>query len=96
MPRFDFATPLQAEMTIGLIPRTVERQKSGINYVCSGCGILLYHTGIDGAFEVGEEAFPSKQPAEIAERLTSCPNCGRRLNPEPNPLMIRVETRPEG
>jgi predicted RNA-binding Zn-ribbon protein involved in translation (DUF1610 family) len=82
-------------MTTELVTRTVERLKSGINYVCSECGVLLYHTGVDGAYEVGREAFPSKQPAEIAERLTSCPNCGRRLNSVANPATIKIEAGPE-
>ncbi|MGD0175606.1 MAG: hypothetical protein ABSC50_02135 [Candidatus Bathyarchaeia archaeon] len=82
-------------MATKIVSRTVERLKSGINYVCSGCGILLYHTGVDGAYEVGQEAFPSKQPAEIADRLTSCPNCGRRLSSQPDPGMIKVEARLE-
>ena len=57
--------------------------------------MLLYHTGVDGTYEVGREAFPSKQPTEIAERLTSCPNCGRRLNSEVNLAAIKIEAAPE-
>ena len=82
-------------MSPNLVTRAVERLKSGINYVCSDCGSLLYHTGLDGAYEVGQEAFPSKQPAEIAGRLGSCPNCGRRLSSQPNPEMIKVEAGSE-
>ena len=78
-------------MTTELVPRTVERLKSGINYVCSGCGILLYHTGVDGAYEGGREAFPSKQPGEVVGNLASCPNCGHTLNFEANPATIRIE-----
>ena len=78
-----------------LVTQAVERLKSGINYVCSECGALLYHTGVDGAYAVGQEASPSKQPAEIADRLTSCPNCGRRLSSQPDLGTIKVQARLE-
>ncbi len=78
-------------MTSRLISRTIQTpSKSGINYVCSGCGTLLYHTGIEGAYEGGEVGFPSRQPREVADRLKSCPSCGRNLNAEPDPEMIKV------
>jgi hypothetical protein len=78
-------------MTSRLIGRTIQAlSKSGINYVCAGCGTLLYHTGIEGAYEGGEIGFPSRQPREVAERLESCPSCGRKLNADPDPQMIKV------
>jgi len=57
----------------------------GINFVCSSCGALLYHTGRHGAFEGGEVGFPSRQPYEVAERLKSCPECAHQLNSASDP-----------
>ncbi len=65
--------------------------RAGINYVCAGCGALLYHNGPDGASEGGEAGFASRQPWEVVERLKSCPNCGRTLNPDPAPDAIRLQ-----
>jgi DNA-directed RNA polymerase subunit RPC12/RpoP len=62
----------------------------GINYVCSSCGTLLYHTGPDGAFEGGEVGFPSRQPYEVAENLASCPKCGHKLNSSPDPEDFKI------
>jgi hypothetical protein len=76
-------------MTPNLISRTI-LSRSGINYVCAGCGTLLYHMGVEGAYENGEVNLPSRQPREVAERLKSCPSCGRKLNHEPDPAMIKV------
>jgi len=67
--------------------------KPGINYVCAGCGTLLYHNGVDGAFEGGQLGFSSRQPREVADRLISCPVCGRKLNPNPDPDTIRLRTK---
>ena len=64
--------------------------RSGINYVCAGCGAMLYHSGVDGAFEGGEPGFPSRQPYEVTDRLRSCPTCGHKLNPQPDADAIRV------
>lgn len=63
---------------------------SGINYVCADCGAMLYHSGVDGAFEGGEPGFPSRQPYEVTDRLRSCPACGHKLNPQPDSDSIRV------
>lgn len=52
---------------------------------------MLFHTGVEGAVEGGQEAFPVKQPAEVVERLESCPHCGRMLNAMPNPDTIKVK-----
>jgi len=65
--------------------------RPGINYVCEGCGALLYHNGPDGAIEGGQAGFASRQPWEVVEKLQSCPSCGRRLNADPNPETVKVE-----
>jgi len=77
-------------MASKLVLHASETAKLGINYVCADCGTLLYHTGVDGAFEGGEPGFPSRQPCEVAENLGTCPACGHRLNHEPDPDRIRV------
>lgn len=70
---------------------TLKLQAShGINFVCSECGALLYHTGRDGAFEGGEVGFPSRQPYEVVESLISCPDCGHKLNPSPDPHSVKI------
>jgi len=68
-----------------------ELLRSGINYVCGDCGALLYHSGPDGASEGGETGFASRQPWEVVERMKSCPKCGRVLNPDPDPNMIKLQ-----
>jgi hypothetical protein len=79
-------------MTSKLVLKAVQTSsKSGVNYLCADCGTVLYHTGVDGAFEGGEPGFASRQPHEVAENLTTCPECGRRLNPQPDPDTIRVK-----
>lgn len=67
----------------------------GMNYVCAECGALLYHSGIDGAYEAGAVSFPAKQPAEVVGRLHQCPRCGHRLNSDPDSdsIQIRKENR---
>lgn len=66
--------------------------KSGVNYVCADCGTVLYHTGVDGAFEGGEPGFASRQPHEVADNLKMCPACGHTLNPQPDPdtIIVRI------
>ena len=81
-------------MTSEVVLDTIEMLgKPGINYVCAGCGTLLYHNGVDGAFEGGELGFSSRQPREVADRLISCPVCARKLNPNPDPDTITVKTK---
>lgn len=78
-------------MTSKLVMNTTETlSKSGINYVCADCGSILYHTGVDGAFEGGEPGFPSRLPNEVVERLRTCPACGHKLNPQPDSDTIKV------
>ena len=62
----------------------------GINYLCAECGALLYHSGIDGAYEVGAVSFPAKQPAEVAGRLHECPRCGHKLNSDPDSDSVKI------
>lgn len=54
--------------------------KSGISYVCSNCGTLLYHIGSE--YQVGGRPSPLR-PKEVAERMKTCPECGHRLKLEP-------------
>jgi len=77
-------------MASKLVLHASETAKLGINYVCADCGTLLYHTGVDGAFEGGEPGFPSRQPHEVTRNLRTCPACGHKLNPQPDPDRIRV------
>jgi DNA-directed RNA polymerase subunit RPC12/RpoP len=78
-------------MTSRLVLKAAETSsKSGVNYVCADCGTVLYHTGVDGVFEGGEPGFPSRQPHEVTENLRTCPACGHKLNPQPDPDTIRV------
>lgn len=80
-----------SQLTSKLVSAALGRlAKSGINYVCSDCGTLIYHTGVGGAFEGDRVAFPAKQPAEVVDRIKSCPNCGRALNAEPSPDSVTV------
>jgi len=62
----------------------------GINYVCAECGMLLYHSEIDGAYEAGAVSFPAKKPAEVAGRLHECPRCGHKLNSSPDSDSIQI------
>gem|GEM_PF-1694003 len=68
-------------------------REPGINYVCAECGALLYHSGNDGAYEGGAVSFPSKRPAEVANRLLQCPQCGHKLNSDPDPDSIRINRK---
>jgi DNA-directed RNA polymerase subunit RPC12/RpoP len=68
----------------------------GINYVCAECGALLYHSGNDGAYENGAVSFPAKQPAEVASRLLQCPQCGHKLNSDPDPDSVRINRKIPG
>lgn len=54
--------------------------KSGISYVCSNCGTLLYHIG--SGYQVNGRPSPLR-PKEIAKRMKTCPNCGHELKSEP-------------
>lgn len=64
--------------------------RSGVNYVCGGCGTLLYHNGPDGASEAGEPGFASRQPWEVVDKLKTCPGCGRTLISNPDPDTIKI------
>lgn len=64
--------------------------RPGVNYVCGGCGTLLYHNGPDGVSEGGEPGFASRQPWEVVDRMKSCPTCGRTLNSNPDPDTIKI------
>jgi hypothetical protein len=78
-------------MSSRLMQKTAETlTKSGVNYFCSDCGTVLYHTGSDGVFQAGDPAFASRQPHEVAKDIGTCPACGHKLNPEPDPETIRV------
>ena len=68
-----------------------ELLRRGINYVCGNCGAILYHSGPDGAVEGGETGFASRQPWEVVEKMISCPQCGRKLNPDPDPNTIKLQ-----
>ena len=72
--------------------KTVEALlRPGVNYVCGGCGALLYHNGVGGASEGGEPGFSSRQPWEVADRLKTCLTCGRTLNSNPDPDSIKIQ-----
>lgn len=68
-------------------------RKSGINFVCSGCGALLYHIGIDGVEDSGgnksDRSAYSLQPP-ISDVQENCARCGRKLNFDINPDRIRI------
>lgn len=68
-------------------------REPGINYVCAECGTLLYHSGIDGAYEAGAVSFPAKKPAEVAGRLHECPRCGHKLNSNPDSDSIQISEK---
>lgn len=53
---------------------------SGISYVCSNCGTLLYHIGSE--YQGGARPSPLR-PVEVAERMKVCPECGHKLKSEP-------------
>ncbi len=61
--------------------------KSGINYVCSECGKLLYHIGTDNTS-------PSPKQQNIAKKLHRCPQCGRKLDTEIDPDEITIRPTP--
>jgi len=74
-------------------PRT---QRTGLNFVCSECGTLLYHIGIDGVEDgkgnkANRSAYSLQPP--ISEMLHSCPKCGRKLNFDIDPDKIRISAR---
>ena len=76
----------------------LESRKSGMNFVCSDCGTLLYHIGIDGVEDgngnkANRSAYSLQPP--ISEMLQSCPKCGRKLNFEIDPNQIRIRAREE-
>ena len=59
---------------------------SGISYICSSCGALLYHIRPHGASGTN----PALQPAEVAARIGRCRSCGHVPTPESDLEKIKI------
>ena len=56
-------------------------RKAGINFVCSGFGMLLYHIGTDGVEDGhGKKANRSAFQPPLSDIHEVCTKCGRKLN----------------
>jgi len=86
-------TSLSSEL---VVKSKVALPKSGINFVCSDCGVLLCHIGIDGTYRIRDGSLPSRHRFDIATRLENCPECGRKLDLEPDPDSVKVAVSDSG
>jgi hypothetical protein len=75
-------------------------RRSGINFVCSGCGNLLHRLGIDGVADgygnkANGSAYALQSPLSAIQN--ACTKCGRKLNFDfdPDRLIIRASA-PDG
>jgi DNA-directed RNA polymerase subunit RPC12/RpoP len=75
-------------------------RRSGINFVCSRCGNLLHHVGIDGVADgygnkASRSAYALQSP--LSDIQNACPKCGRKLNFDFDPDVLIIEaTTPDG
>ena len=63
-----------------------EEARSGISYVCSCCGALLYRIRPRGPLGTN----PALQPNEVAARVGRCGSCGHVLNPQSELENIKI------
>jgi hypothetical protein len=78
---------------------TAGSRRSGINFVCSGCGSLLYHIGIDGVIDgYGNKTNRSVYALQphLSDAHETCTKCGRELNFDIDPERLSIKVASSG
>lgn len=68
----------------------VHPRTSGIRYVCSRCGTLLYQVTVNEAYSMNGAQVDPLEPFEVATWFKCCPNCGHRLEGSLAPTGLRI------